>query len=83
MEWVAIPTPGSLSNPRVEPTSPTSPALAGIFFTTETTVKPDIYKQFTFLGITDSQFSLLTLKRATRSFTTPVKINFKKSYPLV
>ena len=33
MQWVAIPTPGSLSNPEVKHTSPTSPALAGIFFT--------------------------------------------------
>ena len=32
-----FPTPGDLSNPGIEPTSLTSPALAGGFFTTSTT----------------------------------------------
>ena len=83
LEWVVIFSSRDLPNPGIEPASPTSSALAGIFFTTETTGKPDIYKQFTFLGTTDSQFSLLTFERATLSFPTPVKINFKKSDPLV
>ena len=39
LEWVAIPTPGDLPNPGMEPGSPASPALAGRFFTTSTTGK--------------------------------------------
>ena len=37
LEWVAIPFPGDLPNPGIEPTSLASPALAGIFFTTSDT----------------------------------------------
>ena len=37
LEWVAIPLPGDLPDPRIEPISLTSPALAGRFFTTSTT----------------------------------------------
>ena len=35
-----FPTPGNLLNPRIEPTSLESPALAGGFFTTESPGKP-------------------------------------------
>ena len=35
-----FPTPGNLPNPGIEPTSPASPALAGAFFTTEPSGKP-------------------------------------------
>ena len=35
LEWVVIPPPGNLPNPGIEPMSLASPALAGIFFTTE------------------------------------------------
>ena len=35
LEWVAMPSPGDLPDPEMEPTSPVSPALAGRFFTTE------------------------------------------------
>ena len=34
LAWVAIPSPGDLSDPGMEPGSPASPALAGGFFTT-------------------------------------------------
>ena len=37
LEWVAMTPPGDLPNPGIEPTSLTSPALAGRFFTTSTT----------------------------------------------
>ena len=37
LEWVAILTPGDLPDPRIEPASPMSPALAGRFFTTSAT----------------------------------------------
>ena len=37
LEWVGYPPPGVLSNPRIEPTSLVSSALAGGFFTTSTT----------------------------------------------
>ena len=37
LQWVAISTPGDLPNPGFEPTSLTSPALAGGFFTTSAT----------------------------------------------
>ena len=32
-----FPSPGDLPDPGMEPASPTSPALAGVFFTTSTT----------------------------------------------
>ena len=35
-----FPPPGGLHNPGIKPTSPTSPTLAGIFFTTEPPGKP-------------------------------------------
>jgi len=35
-----FPTPGDLSNPGIKPTSPSSPALAGGFFTPEPLGKP-------------------------------------------
>ena len=39
LEWVAVPSPGNLPNPGIEPTSLASPALAGILFTTEPPAK--------------------------------------------
>ena len=39
LEWVAIPPPGDLPDPGIQPTS-LSPALAGGFFTTEPPGKP-------------------------------------------
>ena len=40
--WSGLPFPplGGLHNPGIKPTSPTSPTLAGIFFTTEPPGKP-------------------------------------------
>ena len=35
-----LPTPQDLPNPRIEPTTPMAPALAGVFFTTEPSEKP-------------------------------------------
>ena len=35
MEWVAISSPGDLSDPGIKPESPAAPVLAGRFFTTE------------------------------------------------
>ena len=40
-EWL-FPSPGDTLNPGMEPTSPTSPALAGELFTTESPRKPKI-----------------------------------------
>ena len=37
LEWVALPTPGDLPNPGIEPKSLESPALVGRFFTSSTT----------------------------------------------
>ena len=37
LEWVAVPPPGDLPNPGMEPRSLRSPALVGGFFTTSTT----------------------------------------------
>ena len=37
LEWVAIPPPGDLPDPGIEPVSPVSPAFAGRFFTTSAT----------------------------------------------
>ena len=37
LEWVAMPPPGDLPDPGVEPVSLVSPALTGRFFTTSTT----------------------------------------------
>ena len=42
LAWVAIPTPGHLPDPRMEPAFSVSPALAGRFFTTELPGKPGI-----------------------------------------
>ena len=35
LKWLPVPPPGDLPNPGITPTSPASPALAGVFFTTE------------------------------------------------
>ena len=35
LEWVAMPSPGDLPDPGIEPTSPVFPALAGRFLTVE------------------------------------------------
>ena len=41
LEWVAMPSfRGNLPDPGIEPTSPTSFALAGEFFTTNATSRP-------------------------------------------
>ena len=40
-EW-PCPPPGDLPDPGIEPTSPMSPALAGVFFTTEPFGRPEI-----------------------------------------
>ena len=37
LEWVTMPSSGDLPNPGIKPTSLTSPALAGGFFTTSAT----------------------------------------------
>ena len=37
LEWAAMPSSGDLSDPRMEPESLTSPALAGEFFTSSVT----------------------------------------------
>ena len=37
LEWVAMASPGDLPDPGMEPTSPLSPALASVFFTTSAT----------------------------------------------
>ena len=43
LEWVAIPPPGDLPDPGIEPVSPVSPAFAGRFFTTSATWKALLY----------------------------------------
>ena len=40
LKWVALPAPGDLPDPGVEPASLTSPALAGGFFATKPLGKP-------------------------------------------
>ena len=40
LEWVAIPSPGDLSDPRSKPSPFVSPAFAGGFFTTTPPEKP-------------------------------------------
>ena len=42
LEWVAIPSPGDLPDLGIEPSSLTSPALAGGSFITEPPEKPQI-----------------------------------------
>ena len=39
---LSFPSPGDLSDPRIEPASPVSPALAGRFFTTEPPENPSV-----------------------------------------
>ena len=43
LEWVAMPSSRGSSRPRVEPSSPESPALAGGFFTTKPPGKLTMY----------------------------------------
>ena len=44
MEWVALPSPGDITDPGIEPNqslgAPAAPALAGGFFTTKPRGKP-------------------------------------------
>ena len=66
LEWVACPAPGDLPDPGIEPTSPASPAMAGICFTTEPSGKPNwsnmyIYPFFFWL------FSYISCYRVLRS----------------
>ena len=42
LEWVAMPSPGVLPDPGIEPASLTFPALAGRSFTTSTTWEAEI-----------------------------------------
>ena len=42
LEWVAMPPPGDLPNPRIKPVPPRSPALTGGFFTTSATCEAHI-----------------------------------------
>ena len=44
LEWLPFPPPGDLPNPRIEPLSLLSPALAGRFFTTVPSGKPGVTK---------------------------------------
>ena len=43
LEWVAVPSPGDPPDLGIEPSSLTSPALAGGFFTTEPPEKPKLF----------------------------------------
>jgi len=40
-----FPTPGNLSNPGIKPTSPSSHALTGVFFTMASPGKPKVMKR--------------------------------------
>ena len=44
-QWsrLSFPPPGDLPDPRIEPASPASPALAGVFFTTAPLGKPKYF----------------------------------------
>ena len=42
LEWVPFPSPGDLPDPGIEPSSLMSPALAGRFFSTSATWKPQV-----------------------------------------
>ena len=41
LEWIAMSSPGDLSNPGIEPMSPMSPSLTGGFFTTSATLETE------------------------------------------
>ena len=43
LEWIAMPPPGDLPDPRIEPASLRSPALAGVLFITSATWESHIY----------------------------------------
>ena len=59
VEWsgVSFPTPGDFPDPEIKPASPTSPALAGKFFTTAPLGKP---KMITVKPITISSLHIVT-----------------------
>ena len=42
LEWIAMPSSGDLPDPGIEPTSPTSPALLGLFVSIAPSGKPYI-----------------------------------------
>ena len=57
LEWVAMPPPGELPNPGIEPASLMSPALSGQFFTTSITTR----KPFTILEDVKDNLTILTV----------------------
>ena len=51
LEWVAMPSSKGSSLPRIKPTSPVFPALAGRFFTTSTTWKAHAHFNYCQTGV--------------------------------
>ena len=62
LEWLSLPSPGDLPDPRIQPTSP---ALAGRFFTTELPGKPlhQVVETTPLLELGGSYLLILTTNR--------------------
>ena len=74
LEWVAIPSPGDLPSPGIEPVSLTSPALADGFFT--------ITISATWEALCRLIFVLVFLFRNTKEFLIFLRIYFKENFKI-
>ena len=61
-----FPSPGDLPDPRREPASPMSPALAGGFFTTEPSGKPNLWHPIPLTGFLSWLSSVCLIPRSGR-----------------
>ena len=71
LEWVAVPSPGDITNPGIKPESFTSPALAEGFLTTSTTWEALFnYKKLNFInGINTAHEIERTMARRRKYFS--------------
>ena len=69
--WLPFPSPADLPHPGIEPASPMTPALAGVFFTTEPPGKLNIYTLLLFI------YNQQGLLYSTRNYTQYFVITYK------
>ena len=78
LEWLLFPSPGDLPNPGLEPTSP---ALAGRFFTTEPPRKPSLNVQTLLIGPTAAQISWIPVTNNNNDIFKIITTNLGTMYP--
>ena len=77
LEWVAMPSPGDLPNPRIEPMLPVSPGLADGFFTLESPGKPKyLYVHACMLNLLSHVWLFVTLW--TIAHQSPLSLGFSR-----